>query len=297
MEIILLSNARHLGFQNSESLNVSFCETKKFLDGELAIELSKTNFNASSFLVIQSFFGKSDSILELLFTLDVISRNTSKPTHLLIPYLAYSRQDRQITPTSPISAKVIANLIPKTVQTVSVINLHAPQIQGFFHQPCFDINFEDIFIEHITKRFNTSEIVIVSADIGGAKNARKIAQKIGVESAIVEKQRTQANVSQALYVVGEVKNKHCILIDDIIDTAGTLCNAAQILHENGAKSVTAYATHGIFSGTAFEKIENSYITNIFVSNTIPLIGKSSKIFEIDCTKHLTQKILHKLTAF
>jgi len=297
MEAIILSNARHLGFKNSGLASVSFANTTHFSDGELSVELNNTNFNANSFLVVQSLFGSSQSILELLFTIDAITRNTSKPIHLLIPYLSYSRQDRHITQTSPISAKVIADLLSPKVQTISIANLHAPQIQGFFHKPCFDIPFEDFFISHIKQNFETSQTVIVSADIGGAKNARKIAQMLQVESAIVEKQRTQANVSQALSIVGEVKNKDCILIDDIIDTAGTLCNASQILHENGAKSITAYATHGIFSGKAFERIANSKITNIFVSNTIPLQESSAKITEIDCSHHIIQQTLHKLTAF
>lgn len=295
MQKIILSNART--FIGSHSREDFLPSISKFADGEIALDFTSLDFSAQSFLVVQSLFGSSDAILELLFAIDVISRNSSRPINILLPYLSYSRQDREISKTSPISAKVVADLLSRNVTSVSIVDLHSPQLQGFFQKPCFNISLQDIFLADIQKSFDLSTSVIVSADIGGAKNAHQIATKLGIESAVVEKVRPKAGVSKALSIIGDIVGKTCILIDDIIDTAGTLCNAGDILHKNGAKSVIAYASHGLFSGDAIKKIEVSGISKVFVSNTVPVPDVSEKIIQFDVSKFVLEKTCEQLTHF
>lgn len=255
-------------------------KVSRFSDGEISLSLEGFDFKSQNISIVQSLFGSSSSIIELILLLNAISRNTSTLPNLLLTYFSYSRQDREISQTSPISALAIAQLISsQKIKTVSIVELHSPQVQGFFTQPCFNISLEDFFIAHILQNFDTKNIVICAADIGGAKTARKISEKLGCTSAIVEKVRPEAGVSYAMSLVGNVSGKTCIIIDDIIDTAGTLCNASDMLMQNGANSAVAYASHGIFSGQAFERIERSSIAKVFVSNTIfqENIGKIEKV--------------------
>ena len=246
---------------------------------------------------MQSLFGCSSNILELFFAVDVISRNSSSPIHVLIPYLSYSRQDREISLYHPISSKVIANILSaQNISTISVVELHSPQIQCFFQKPCFNILLKNIFLEHIRTNFDIKNIVICAADIGAAKNTRAIAAELGVESAIVEKVRSAPGVSRAMSVVGDVKNKICIIIDDIIDSAGTLCNAADILKMHGANFIIAYAAHGIFSGNAVEKIKNSSLEKVFVSSTITS-PQLNKIVSIDASSFMLSEVKKRVINF
>ncbi len=270
---------------------------KLFSDGELFLDLSSLDFSSRSFLLVQSFFGCPSNILELLFAIDVISRNTSTPVHILVPYLSYSRQDREISPHHPMSSKIIANILSsQNISTISVVDLHSPQIQCFFQKPCFNISLKSFFLEHIRTNFNIKDIVVCAADIGAAKNARNISEELGVESAIVEKIRSAPGISRAVSVVGDIKNKTCIIVDDIIDSAGTLCNAADILKTHGAKSIVAYATHGIFSGNAVEKIQNSALEQVFVSSTIPS-PKANKITNINVSSFVLDSVKERLANF
>lgn len=296
MQKVILSNSGDfLKYHYSDDFLPLFA---KFPDGEISIDFSGLDFSAPSFLIIQSFFKSSDAIVELLLAIDTISRNSSKPINILLSYLSYSRQDREISNTMPISAKVIADLLShQNVATISIVDLHSSQIQGFFSKPCFNILLQDFFFEHIKKNFDLSQSIIVSADIGGAKNARQIANKLGINSAIVEKVRPKAGHSIAMSIIGNVTDKNCILIDDIIDTAGTLCNAADILMEGGAKSVVAYASHGLFSNPAFERVEQSHITKIFISNTLPLQCSSSKIVQLNVIDFVLNQISEKIANF
>jgi ribose-phosphate pyrophosphokinase len=292
MQCIALSAAKSFG------TNAFVPNTSPFADGEISVDFLGLDFStSSSFLVVQSLFGSSNALLELLFTIDVLRRNSSSNIHLLLPYLSYARQDREISRYSPISAKVIADILSnQNIQTVSVVEIHSPQVQGFFNKPCFNISMQDIFLKHICESFSLQEIVICAADIGGAKSARKISEYLSVQSAIVEKTRSAPGVSQALSVIGDVSGKNCIIVDDIIDSAGTLCNAANILKQNGAKDIFAYATHGIFSGSALEKIENSELSKVFVSNTIPQ-KYSSKVQYIDVSENILNQVKARVLAF
>ena len=292
MQYIALSNAKSFG------TNAFVPNTSLFADEEIYVDFLGLDFSASpSFLVVQSLFGSSNALLELLFTIDIIRRNSSSNIHLLLPYLSYARQDREISRYSPISAKVIADILSnQNIQTVSVVEIHSPQVQGFFNKPCFNISLQDIFLKHIRETFLLQDTIICAADIGGAKSARKISECLGVQSAIVEKTRSAPGVSQALSVIGDVFGKNCIIVDDIIDSAGTLCNAANILKQNGAKDIFAYAAHGIFSGSALEKIENSALSKVFVSNTLPQ-KYSNKIEYIDVYENVLNQVKTRVSSF
>ncbi len=272
-------------------------KVSRFSDGEISLSLEGFDFKSQNISIVQSLFGSSSSIIELILLLNAISRNTSTLPNLLLTYFSYSRQDREISQTSPISALAIAQLISsQKIKTVSIVELHSPQVQGFFTQPCFNISLEDFFIAHILQNFDTKNIVICAADIGGAKTARKISEKLACTSAIVEKVRPEAGVSYAMSLVGNVSGKTCIIIDDIIDTAGTLCNASDMLMQNGAKSVIAYASHGIFSGQAFERIERSSISKVFVSNTI-FQENIGKIEKVDVSQFVRSRFEERLKIF
>lgn len=293
MQLISLSNATafsHVG-------DVIALERKTFLDGEINLSLCHVDFSSSSFLLIQSLFGGFDSFLELSLAIDVIRRNSSKPIHLLLPYLSYMRQEREISQYAPISAKVIASLISsQEIQTVSIADLHVPHIQSYFSVPCFNISIMSFILDHIRRSYTTNNFVIVAADIGGAKFARQVANLLNVQSAIIEKERAEPGVSRAMSLTGDVQNKICIIIDDIIDSAGTLCNASNLLQSHGATEIIAYATHGIFSGNALEKIQNSSITKIFVTNTLPQ-KQLSKIQYLDISSYIIEQTKEKIKFF
>jgi ribose-phosphate pyrophosphokinase len=293
VQYIGLPNARNF----CQSLNAFKPQISTFSDGEISLSIDGFDFSHKEICIVQSLFGSNSAIIELALLLNTLSRNTSVSPHLLLTYLSYSRQDREITQTSPISSLVIAQLLAtQKIQTISIVELHAPQVQGFFQQPCFNISLEDFFISHILQNFNTNEIVICAADIGGAKTSRKISTNLQCSSAIVEKMRPKAGVSHAMSLVGDVQGKICILIDDIIDSAGTLCNAADMLMQHGAKSVIAYASHGIFSGEALNRIEKSSIARIFISNTI-CQSNLGKIEVIDVSQFVKRQFETKIKNF
>ncbi len=280
-----------------QKINTFEAKVSRFSDGEISLSLDGFDFSSQNICVVQSLFGSHSSLVEVILLLNIISRNTSITPNLLLTYFSYARQDRDIAETSPISALVIAQLLmSQKIKSISIVELHSQQVQGFFNQPCFNIPLEDFFISHILQNFKTQDIVICAADIGGAKTARKISEKIGCGSAIVEKKRPEAGVSYAMSLVGNVQDKICIVIDDIIDTAGTLCNASDMLMHNGAISVIAYASHGIFSGSAFEKIEKSSISKIFVSNTI-FQNNCGKVEKLDASQFVISRFEERVRNF
>ena len=293
MQYICLPNSRNF----CQSFNTFEAKVSSFSDGETSVSLDGFDFSSKNITVVQSLFGSNSTLIELILVLNTISRNTSVLPNLLITYFSYSRQDREISQTAPISALVIAQLISsQKIKSVSTVELHSPQVQGFFAKPCFNISLEDLFISHILQNFDVKNIVICAADIGGAKVARKISEKLGCVSAIVEKVRPEAGVSYAMSLVGSVDGRVCIIVDDIIDSAGTLCNASDMLMKNGAKSVVAYASHGIFSGKAFERIERSLISKVFVSNTI-FKESIGKIQVIDSSGFVISKFEERVRNF
>lgn len=248
----------------------------RFSDGEFAPSFEETVRGNNVFL-IQSTFPPTENIFELLLMIDAAKRASARTIVAVIPYFGFARQDRKDQPRVPIGAKLVANLLTAAgANRVITMDLHADQIQGFFEMPVDHLYASTIFIPHI-KSLNLSDLIIVTPDIGGSKRANAYAKYLGAEIAICHKQRKKANLIESMTVIGEVEGRNVILIDDLVDTAGTLCTAADMLMDKGAKSVRAICTHPVLSGKAYEKIEKSKILEMIVTDTIPLKEKSSKI--------------------
>ena len=251
-------------------------ELKKFSDGEMQPVIKDSVRGAKVFL-IQSTFAPADNLLELLLLIDSLKRASAGYITAVIPYFGYARQDRKDKPRVPISSKLIANLLQSAgVNRVMTMDLHADQIQGFFDIPVDHIRAEAIFVPYL-QNTDTSNVIFASPDVGGVKRARMYAQYFDRELVICDKERKKANEVKAITVIGEVKGADIILVDDIIDTAGTMCMAASALIAKGAKSVRAMCTHPVLSSDAIDRIEKSPISELIVTDTIPIRKKSKKI--------------------
>ncbi|MRM94267.1 ribose-phosphate pyrophosphokinase [Riemerella anatipestifer] len=255
---------------------------QSFSDGEFEPVLDQSVRGGRVFL-IGSTFPPADNLLEMLLMIDAAKRSSAKSITVVIPYYGLARQDRKDKPRAPIGAKLVANLLTAAGATrIMTMDLHADQIQGFFEIPVDHLYASTIFVDYI-KSLNLDNLTIASPDMGGAKRAKNYAGHLGAEVVIAYKERKKANVVEEMFLIGDVTDKNVILIDDMIDTAGTLCKAADILIEKGAKSVRAMATHAVFSGKAYENIENSKITEVIVTDTIPIKNNlSSKIKVLSC---------------
>ena len=254
---------------------------KKFPDKEIFVEI-KENVRGEDVFVIQSTsFPANDHVMELLITIDALKRGSAKRIAAIVPYYGYARQDRKSGPRTPISAKLVANLISIAgANRALMVDLHAGQIQGFFDIPTDNLFAAPVFISDIKKKFESRNTIIVSPDVGGVVRARAIAKRVDCDLAIIDKRRERASVSEVVNIIGEVEGKNCILIDDICDTAGTLTNAATALKNDKAKSVFAYITHGVLSDPAIERIENSPIDKMIITDSILArddVIKSNKI--------------------
>ncbi|GDX36057.1 ribose-phosphate pyrophosphokinase [Alphaproteobacteria bacterium] len=251
------------------SLKLVDAEVKTFADHEIFVEI-KENVRGEDIFVIQSTsYPANDNIMELLIAIDALRRASAKRITAVIPYFGYARQDRKVAPRTPISAKLVANLLTSAgVDRVLTLDLHAGQIQGFFDIPVDNLYSAPVFVSDIKQNFHNDNLVVVSPDVGGLVRARAIAKKINADLAIVDKRRPVAGVSEVMNIIGEVENRECIIVDDMVDSGGTLCNAAEALLERGARSVHAYITHGVLSGKAHEKIANSKLKNLVITNSI-----------------------------
>ena len=254
---------------------------KKFPDKEIFVEI-KENVRGEDVFVIQSTsFPANDHVMELLITIDALKRGSAKRIAAIVPYYGYARQDRKSGPRTPISAKLVANLISIAgANRALMVDLHAGQIQGFFDIPTDNLFAAPVFISDIKEKFESKNTIIVSPDVGGVVRARAIAKRVDCDLAIIDKRRERASVSEVVNIIGEVEGKNCILIDDICDTAGTLTNAATALKNDKAKSVFAYITHGVLSDPAIERIENSPIDKMIITDSILArddVIKSNKI--------------------
>lgn len=262
----------------------------KFSDGEMQVVLNESVRGAHVFF-IQSTFSPGDNIMELLLMIDAAKRASAGYITAVIPYYGYARQDRKDKPRVPISAKLMANIIQAAgANRVMTMDLHAQQIQGFFDIPVDHLIGEAIFFPYVEKNFDLSNVIFASPDVGGVKRARNYARKFNTEFVICDKERKKANEVANIIVIGNVKNKDVILIDDLVDTAGTMSMAADKLIEEGANSVRAICTHPVLSGPAYERIENSQLSELIVSDTIPLKKESSKIKTISCSHLFSQAI-------
>ncbi|QCI26687.1 ribose-phosphate pyrophosphokinase [Buchnera aphidicola (Thelaxes californica)] len=245
---------------------------KKFSDGEISVEINENVRGHDVFIIQSTCFPTNDNLMELLVMTDALKRASAGRVTAVIPYFGYSRQDRRVRSARvPITAKLIADFLSKAgVDRILTVDLHAEQIQGFFDIPVDNVFGSLILLEDMLK-IKLNDPVVVSPDIGGVVRARAIAKLLNdTDMAIIDKRRPEMNTSQVMHVIGKIKNRDCILVDDIIDTAGTLCNAAQALKENGANKVFAYATHPIFSGKASKNLQHSMLDEIIVCDTIPL---------------------------
>ena len=267
-------------FMRSKLVNSSI---RKFADGEIYIEVNE-NIRGNSIFIIQSISSPAnDNLMELLLCIDALKRSSAKNITAVIPYFGYARQDRKVIPRTSISAKLVSNLITKAgADRVVTVDLHAGQIQGFFDIPVDNLFSTPIFARHVKKRVKGKNIICVAPDVGGTERARALGKILNVGLAIVDKRRPKPGQSQVMNIIGNVKDKTCIIVDDIIDSGGTIINAAKALKNRGAKEVYVYITHGVLSGDAVKKIKNSVIKNLVITDTIDNVEKvkSAKNIEV-----------------
>ena len=243
----------------------------KFADGEVSVSIKETVRGSDVFLIQSSCKPVNDNLMELLVMIDACRRASAGRITAVMPYFGYARQDRKAKGRDPISAKLVANMIEAAgADRVLTMDLHADQIQGFFDIPLDNMHGTKVFAKYYMEKFpNHEDMVVVSPDVGSVARSRKFANKMGMGLAIVDKRREKANQCEVMNVIGDVEGKECILFDDMVDTAGSLCNAAKAIHDKGASKVYACATHPVLSGPAIERIRNSVIDEIVFLNTIP----------------------------
>ncbi len=271
---------------------------KKFPDKEIFVEIQENVRGEDVFVIQSTSFPANDHVMELLITIDALKRGSAKRISAIMPYYGYARQDRKSGPRTPISAKLVANLISIAgANRALMVDLHAGQIQGFFDIPTDNLFAAPVFIEDIKRKFDSKSTIIVSPDVGGVVRARAIAKRVDCDLAIIDKRREKAGVSEVMNVIGDVKNKKCILIDDICDTAGTLSNAAEALKQKGAASVYSYITHGVLSKPAIERINNSPIDKMVITDSIQAnieVVNSPKIEQITIA-HLIGEAINRIS--
>ncbi len=245
-------------------------KVNRFSDGETQVEIHENVRRQEIYVVQSTCYPVNDNLVELLLLIDAFKRSSASRITAVIPYFGYSRQDKKVSPRVPISAKLVADLLENTgVHRVITIDLHAGQIQGFFNIPVDNLYAAPVVIDHIKNRFPEG-LVVVSPDAGGVERARAYAKRLNASLAIVDKRRSAPNKAKAMAIIGDVKDKVTIVIDDMVDTAGTLTEAASVIIENGAKAVHAYCTHPVLSGPAIDRIEKSALSSLVATDTIPL---------------------------
>ena len=242
---------------------------RRFADGEIYIEVNE-NIRGNSVFVIQSTSNPAnDNLMELLLVVDALKRSSAKNITAVIPYFGYARQDRKVAPRTSISAKVVANLITNAgASRVVTVDLHAGQIQGFFDMPVDNLFTTPLFAKYNKKKLNNKKLICVSPDVGGVQRTRALATRIKADLAIIDKRRPAPGKSQVMNIIGDVKNKTCIIVDDIIDSGGTIINAVDALKKSGANEVYVFITHAVLSGDAAKKIKNSKIKKLIITDTI-----------------------------
>ena len=255
---------------------------RKFADGEIYVEINE-NIRGNSIFIVQSISSPAnDNLMELLLCIDALKRSSAKNITAVIPYFGYARQDRKVVPRTSISAKLVSNLITKAgADRVVTVDLHAGQIQGFFDIPVDNLFATPIFARHVRKKIKSKKIICVAPDVGGTERARALGKLLNVGLAIVDKRRPKPGQSQVMNIIGDVKDKTCIIVDDIIDSGGTIINAAKALKQRGAKEVYVYITHGVLSGEAVKKIKNSVIKNLVITDTIDNVEKTKNVKNIE----------------
>src|SRR4030042_1806799 len=245
-----------------------------FSDSEIMVRINENVRGSDVFVLQPTCTPVNHNIMELLLIVDALKRASARRITAVIPYYGYARQDRKVQPRVPISAKMVADLITAVgTNRVLTVDLHAGQIQGFFNIPVDNLYAAPVLIDYIKKKYVSDNLVVVSPDAGGVERARAFAKRLNFSIAIIDKRREKANECEVMNVIGDVENKDTLLLDDMVDTAGTMTQAAQALRQQGAKRVSAACTHAVLSGTAIDKINNSAMEELIVTNTIPMDGK------------------------
>lgn len=271
MKIIAGNSNRPLSEAISAYLNVPLTKAsiRRFSDMEVFVEIMENVRGQDVFIIQSTSYPANDNLMELLITIDALKRGSAKRITAVLPYFGYARQDRKTGGRTPITAKLVANLITSAgADRVLTLDLHAGQIQGFFDIPTDNLIAQPTMVPHLKERFDSDNLVMVSPDVGGVVRARAIAKQVNADLAIIDKRREKAGVSEVMNVIGNVKGKNCVLIDDIVDSAGTLCNAAVALKEQGAEEVDAYVVHGVLSGGAVARVSASPMTKLVITDSI-----------------------------
>jgi ribose-phosphate pyrophosphokinase len=251
------------------NLPLTKASVRRFSDMEIFVEIQENVRGEDIFVIQSTSYPANDNLMELLVAMDALKRGSARRTTAVIPYYGYARQDRKSGPRTPISAKLVANLITSAgADRVLTLDLHSGQIQGFFDIPTDNLFAAPVFIKDIEERCNNQTLTVVSPDVGGVVRARAIAKRINADLAIIDKRRERAGVSEVMNIIGDVKDTRCILVDDIVDSAGTLCNAAVALMDAGATAVSAYVTHGVLSGGAVARVTSSPIDELVMTDSI-----------------------------
>ncbi|HNU91091.1 MAG TPA: ribose-phosphate pyrophosphokinase [Spirochaetota bacterium] len=272
MKIISGSSNRPLAEEIAKYLNISLSEVelRKFKDNEISVKIGENVREIDLFIVQSTCNPANDHLMELLLMIDAAFRASARRITAVIPYFGYARQDRKVEPRVPISAKVVANILHAVgIKRVLTVELHSDQIQGFFDVPVDNLISTPIMVDYI-KKLNIEDAIIVSPDTGGVERARFLGKRLNAGLAIIDKRRPEANVSKVMHVIGDVKGKNCILLDDMIDTGGSISGAARALREDGARDIYCVATHPVLSADAAEKLRSAEFKEIVVTNTIPM---------------------------
>ena len=271
MKIVAGNSNRALAEQISAYLDVPLarCQVRRFADQEIFVEIQENVRGEDVFVVQSTSYPANDHLMELLIIIDALRRSSAKRITAVLPYFGYARQDRRASGRTPISAKLVANLITEAgADRVLTLDLHAGQIQGFFDIPTDNLFAAPVMTRDIKERYATDNVMVVSPDVGGVVRARALAKRIDAQLAIVDKRRERPGESEVMNIIGDVTGRDCILIDDIVDSGGTLCNAAEALLNKGATTVTAYITHGVLSGGAVARVTASKLKELVISNSI-----------------------------
>jgi ribose-phosphate pyrophosphokinase len=276
--IKLFSGNSHMGLAREVAayldLTVGDAIITKFSDGEINVQINENVRGSDVFVLQPTSTPVNDNLMELLLIIDALKRASAKRITAVMPYYGYARQDRKVRPRVPISAKLVADLITAAgTNRILTIDLHAAQIQGFFNIPVDNLYASPVLFDYVNKKYTKNDVVIVSPDAGGVERARAFAKKLSCSIAIIDKRREAANISQIMTVIGDVKSKDTIILDDMIDTGGTIIQAAEALRNKGAIQVIAACTHAVLSGSSIEKANNSILEELIVTNTIPLDSK------------------------
>ncbi len=271
MKIIACNSNRPLAEAISAYVNLPLtrASVRRFSDMEVFVEIEENVRGEDVFVIQSTSYPANDNLMELLVALDALRRGSARRITAVIPYFGYARQDRKSGPRTPISAKLVSNLITEAgADRVLTLDLHAGQIQGFFDIPTDNLYSAPVMSRDIGERKNGEELVIVSPDVGGVVRARGLAKRLDADLAIIDKRRERAGVSEVMNIIGDVEGRRCILVDDIVDSAGTLCNASVALIEAGASAVSAYVTHGVLSGGAVARVSSSPLESLVITDSI-----------------------------